>query len=97
MTKPEYVIEANQLSLQAVHATILQRITLAVPAGAVVGLVGRNGAGKSSLLRCLAGITEPTSGSATLFGCPSLHLTDPVRERLGVVAQSPDLLSLIHI
>lgn len=57
----------------------------------MVGLVGRNSAGKSSLLRCLAGLVEPSTGAAFLLGCPSANLSDAVRERLGYVAQTPDL------
>lgn len=77
--------------------TVLQDITLQVPVGAVVGLVGRNGAGKSSLLRCLAGLHEPSSGSSELLGCPSLSLSDTVRERLGYVAQTPDLFEWLGV
>lgn len=84
-------IRATGLCLGRDATTILHDITLDIPAGSVVGLVGRNGAGKSSLLRCLAGLTEPTRGSSTLLGCPSTSLTDAVRERLGYVAQTPDL------
>lgn len=84
-------IRASALGLKREHTTILDDVTLDIPAGSVVGLVGRNGAGKSSLLRCLAGLTEPSRGSSALFGCPSANLTDAVRERLGYVAQSPDL------
>ena len=71
--------------------TALQRVNLRVPAGAVVGLVGRNGAGKSSLLRCLVGLAAPQSGRCTLLGAPSMDLPDAVRARLGYVAQTPDL------
>ena len=76
---------------------ILTDISLAIPAGAVVGLVGRNGAGKSSLMRCLAGLTEPTSGSSTLFGCSSQHLGDAECARLGYVAQSADLFEWMTV
>ncbi len=97
MITPEIPIAADQLTLGYDGVTILHRISLAIPAGAVVGLVGRNGAGKSSLLRCLAGLTEPDSGTSALFGCPSLHLSDAVRERLGYVAQSPDLFDWMTV
>jgi len=70
---------------------VLQDLSFQLPEGAVVGLVGRNGAGKSSLLRCLLGLTAPTAGSSRLLGCPSNALTDELRERLGYVAQTPNL------
>ncbi len=91
MTSTNPAIATTRLNLVRDHTNILKSITLDIPAGAVVGLVGRNGAGKSSLLRCLAGLTDLSSGTAFLFGCPSSGLTDAVRERLGYVAQTPDL------
>jgi ABC-2 type transport system ATP-binding protein len=90
-------IAADGLTLRAEGKTILNAITLAVPPGAVVGLVGRNGAGKSSLLRCLAGLVEPDAGKSSLLGCPSLMLDDAVRARLGYVAQSPDLFEWLTV
>jgi ABC-2 type transport system ATP-binding protein len=91
MTRNDTAITASQLRLAREGKRILDDISLAVPAGAVVGLVGRNGAGKSSLLRCLVGLLEPTQGESALLGCPSLQLDDAVRARLGYVAQTPDL------
>ena len=90
-------IETQNLTLHRNGTTILKDISLSIPTGAVVGLVGRNGAGKSTLLRCLAGLIEPTSGSAHLLQCPSTHLTDAVRERLGFVAQTPDLFDWMEV
>ena len=84
-------IEARDLQLAYRRKTILNRLNLAVPEGAVLGLVGRNGAGKSTLMRCLTGLVKPTQGDCRIGGYPSQDLADEVRERLGVVAQTPDL------
>ena len=84
-------ITATSLGLVHRSESILAHIELEIPEGAVVGLVGRNGAGKSSLLRCLVGLTVPSFGSSALLGSPSLALPDSVRERLGYVGQTPDL------
>ncbi len=46
----------------------LDDISFTIPRGEAVGVMGHNGAGKSTLLKILSRITEPTSGSATLFG-----------------------------
>ena len=92
---PALAIEAQGLTVRlgSGHAagTVLQGIDLQVPAGAVVGLVGRNGAGKTTLLDTLVGRLTPHAGQSRLLGCPSTDLSDAVRERLGYVAQTPDL------
>jgi ABC-2 type transport system ATP-binding protein len=94
MTSP--AAEAKNLTLTVrsgllERRTVLGDISFTLPEGAVMGLVGRNGAGKSSLLRCLVGLAVPQGGESTLLGSPSLDLSDTVRERLGYVAQTPDL------
>ena len=77
--------------------TVLEKMSLNIPRGAVVGLVGRNGAGKSTLLRALVGLSVPSSGHASLLGCPSEQLNDDVRARLGYVAQTPDLFEWMSV
>lgn len=94
---PDSVLATTHLSLRYDERSVLDDITLAIPRGAVVGLVGRNGAGKSTLLRCLMGISVPWQGSAQVLDCPSLALSDAVRERLGYVGQTPDLLDWLSV
>jgi lipopolysaccharide transport system ATP-binding protein len=46
----------------------LKELTLDVPTGSVIGIIGRNGVGKSTLLKILSRITDPTEGTAELYG-----------------------------
>src|SRR5262249_45390304 len=46
----------------------LKDVSLSIPAGEVVGIIGRNGVGKSTLLKILSRVTEPTSGIAHIRG-----------------------------
>lgn len=67
----------------------LRNVNLAVPAGAIVGLVGVNGAGKTTLMKCALSLVKPDSGSIALFGeevvgAPDSHIAQ-LHERIGVV------------
>jgi ABC-type polysaccharide/polyol phosphate transport system ATPase subunit len=46
----------------------LRGVSFAVPKGCTYGIIGRNGSGKSTMLKCVAGITRPTSGTVTVNG-----------------------------
>jgi ABC-type polysaccharide/polyol phosphate transport system ATPase subunit len=46
----------------------LRGVSFTVPSGCTYGIVGRNGSGKSTMLKCVAGITRPTSGTVTVNG-----------------------------
>jgi ABC-2 type transport system ATP-binding protein len=65
-------------------------VSLAVPAGAVYALLGRNGAGKSSLVRCLLGQQRASRGRALLFGGDSWTTRRSAMARIGVVPEEPD-------
>lgn len=47
---------------------VLDEVSFQVPSGSVYALLGRNGAGKSSLMRCLLGLQKPTAGRVMVFG-----------------------------
>lgn len=74
------------------EVTVLSDISLRIPEGAVVGLVGRNGAGKTSLIRCLVGLEAPSAGTSRLLGDDSCTLSAETLERLGYGPQAPELL-----
>ena len=65
----------------------LDGLDLAVPAGRVYGFLGRNGAGKSTALRIVMGITLPSDGAVELFGERLMGDSPRLRRRIGYVAQ----------
>jgi ATP-binding cassette subfamily B protein len=67
---------------------ILQGISLQVPAGKTVAIVGRSGSGKTTLAKCLAGLLEPTEGAILFDGLDlkTLNYRD-VRRQIGFVLQ----------
>ena len=63
----------------------LQNISFAVPAGAIMGLVGENGSGKTTTLSIILGLLHPSSGSVEIFGRP-YHMDDvAMKADIGVV------------
>lgn len=59
-------------------------ISMEIPEGRVTGLVGRNGAGKSTTIKAILGLIQPESGRVTVFGKEAARLTGADKERLGV-------------
>src|SRR3954463_5522565 len=65
----------------------LRDLDLDVPRGTVLGLLGHNGAGKTTALRILTTISTPTEGRATVAGHDVVSDPAAVRRRIGVAAQ----------
>ncbi|HMJ89356.1 MAG TPA: ABC-F family ATP-binding cassette domain-containing protein, partial [Candidatus Acidoferrum sp.] len=66
MSSSPSLVSANELTLAFGHQRLLEGVTLAVAAGEKVGLVGRNGSGKTSLLKILSGESTADSGELSL-------------------------------
>ncbi|OGQ25309.1 MAG: hypothetical protein A2138_04685 [Deltaproteobacteria bacterium RBG_16_71_12] len=73
----------------------LRDVTLTVAGGELVGVVGPNGGGKSTLLLLLAGLLRPTTGSVTVCGVDAHALSRAAVGRIGLVTARPGLYPLL--
>jgi ABC-2 type transport system ATP-binding protein len=89
-TAPGAVLEVEGLGVRYGSAFALEGITLSVAAGSVYALLGRNGAGKSSLVRCVLGQQHPQSGAVRLFGKDAWRSRRDAMKRVGVLPEEPD-------
>lgn len=64
----EAVVRVESVSVRYNRQLVVDQVSLEVARGSVYALLGRNGAGKSSLMRCLLGLQKPTSGQVKIFG-----------------------------
>ena len=86
----ELALEARALSKRFGKVVALDRLDLQVFPGERVAVLGDAAAGKSTAVRCLAGLARPTSGSALLFGEPVASRAGlAARRRLGWLGQEP--------
>jgi branched-chain amino acid transport system ATP-binding protein len=66
------------------NITVLHDLSLTVASGAILGVLGRNGMGKTTLIRCLAGLIMPQAGAITLEGEDISRLPPHQRARRGI-------------
>jgi putative ABC transport system ATP-binding protein len=95
------VVVLASVSRQFGPVTALREVSVRVPAGCFVAVMGSTGSGKSTLLHCAAGLDRPTSGRVSLAGrdlkMPEGRLTRLRRDRVGFVFQSYNLLSELTV
>ena len=81
------MIQARNLTRRFDQLTAVDKLSLDVQKGEVFGLVGPDGAGKTTTLRMLSGLLDPTEGQATVAGFDVAKDPDHVKDRIGYMAQ----------
>jgi ABC-2 type transport system ATP-binding protein len=89
VTSPDLIISTENLTKSDGKRQIVSNLNLAVPRGSICGFLGANGAGKSTTIKLLLGLIQPTSGVGTVFGKNIVNDSVTIRERVGFLAQSP--------
>jgi ABC-2 type transport system ATP-binding protein len=72
-------------------------LSFQVPAGSVCGFLGRNGAGKSTAIRMMMNLLDPTAGKVTLLGLDSRRDHTALMGRIGYVSESPVLYDWMKV
>src|SRR6187402_3046475 len=91
----EFGLTATGLGKQFGELWALRDLDLAVPTGTVLGLLGHNGAGKTTAIRILTTLSAPTTGSATVAGIDVVRDPASVRRRIGVASQQATVDGLL--
>ena len=85
------MLEAHHLVKRFHGTAVVDDVSFALGAGEVTGYLGPNGSGKTTTVRMLTGLIEPTSGSVTFRGTPIGDDLIAFRRRLGYVPEEPHL------
>ncbi|GAB2027706.1 ABC transporter ATP-binding protein [Lactovum odontotermitis] len=85
------MIELTALTKNYDKVTALKGLTLTIPSGQIFGFLGHNGAGKSTTIKCLTSIINPSSGSIKFDGVELKDNRQAIKERIGYVPDTPDL------
>src|ERR1039458_2944455 len=83
----EPIIETRDLTRRFGALTAVDRLNISVAQGEIFGLVGPDGAGKTTTLRMLCGLVSPTEGSARVAGHDVAHDAQAVKDQIGYMAQ----------
>jgi ABC-2 type transport system ATP-binding protein len=86
----EPVLSLEGVAVRYGRTAVAEDVSLRVERGTVFALLGRNGVGKSSLVRCILGQQRPSAGTVRLFGGDPWATRTSAMARVGVVPEEPD-------
>lgn len=90
MNKVEYILTTTNLTKQYGRFKALDGLSMRVPKGAIYGFIGKNGTGKTTLIRLICGLQTPTSGEYSLYGIDSRDKEiGTARRQMGAVVETP--------
>lgn len=88
----EYILETHNLGKRYKDFKAISNLNMHIPKGAIYGLVGKNGAGKTTCIRLICGLQQPTTGTYSIYGISN---TNPkivsVRKRMGAIIETPSI------
>jgi len=97
MTDSSAVIETHQLTRDFKQVRAVNGLTLSIAGGELFGLVGPDGAGKTTTLRLLAGLLDISDGEATLLGLDLKEKSEAIKPHIGYMAQQFSLYGELSV
>ena len=101
VAKKDVVLQVDNLKKGYGPVTIVENFSMKVHAGEAVALTGRNGAGKSTVLRCLVGADRPSEGTVSVNGVKVSETNPVIRREVATVIDDldffPDLSVVEHL
>ena len=94
--KDNYVIEADGLTKQFGSFVATDHITFKVREGEIFGFLGANGAGKTTAMRMLCGLSRPTDGRARVAGFDVYREAEQVKRNIGYMSQKFSLSTTLR-
>lgn len=91
------IISVQQACRRFGDKAVLRGVDLTIPPGAIVGLLGKNAAGKSTLLKCLLGLLRTDSGTMRVFDESPWEFSAATKAKIGYVPQEINLYSWMSV
>ncbi len=91
------VIHVKDLTKRFGDFTAVDRISFSVTRGEIFGFLGANGAGKTTAMRMLCGLSVPTAGQGTVAGCDILTQSEQIKKHIGYMSQKFSLYGQLTV
>lgn len=85
----ECIIETENLTKNYGFCDVVREVNLHVPKGKIYGLLGRNGAGKTTIMKMMLNLVKPTEGTIRLFGMDNRDNSEKIYHKIGSIIETP--------
>ena len=91
------MLEVTNLSRNYGATKAVDEVSFSVKSGEIIGLLGHNGAGKSTIMKMVTGFLEPSHGQVLIDGSDILEKSEEVRSKIGYLPESPPLYAELSV
>lgn len=88
----EYILETHNLEKKYKNFKAISDFSMHIEKGAIYGLIGKNGAGKTTVIRLICGLQRPTNGTYSIYGISNTNKNIiEIRKRMGAIIETPSI------